>query len=180
MIVITPTIVVIVTVVVLALRMKSTLGKYSETERSILPKGLPPNVGQATMLISYNTSDTKALPRLPPRPPIVSTKIVPVDSMAEIAPFHERTFATSNFKRFYANAQAPAFQHYLLGAVNNMLKMYANRINPTLNPSERETSVNEYMTKLQEDVFTLFYNSIIFRILINYNCNLIIHSGVVT
>ena len=65
----------------------------------------------------------------------------------------QKTFATSNYKRVYDAAQAPAFQHYLLGAVNNMLKLYAKRTNPTLQQPALGKYVDEYMGQIQDDAF---------------------------
>lgn len=40
-----------------------------------------------------------------------------------------RTFATSNFKRHFDNAEAPTLQHVLLGALHAMLDAYSRRRN---------------------------------------------------
>ena len=92
-----------------------------------------------------------------------SMPLIPLNENAEsqpddvpetvIVPLSERTFATSNFKRYYDDAEAPLFQHYLLSAVNNMLKLYANRLNPLKNRSTLATHVNEFMKKIQNDAF---------------------------
>ena len=68
-------------------------------------------------------------------------------------PLERRTFATSNYKRFYDGAQAPVFQHYLLAAVNTMLLLFAKRRNPALQQHELENDVNQFMAKIQADAF---------------------------
>ena len=70
-----------------------------------------------------------------------------------VVPLHERTFATSNYKRIYARAKPAAFQHYLLGAVNNVLTLYTARVNTNLSQDELEHSVHDFMAKIQEDAF---------------------------
>lgn len=67
-------------------------------------------------------------------------------------PIHERTFAKSNYKRIYAATKPATFQHYLLGAVNNVLKLYATRISK-LTHEEIEVAVHDFMQKIQEDAF---------------------------
>jgi len=70
-----------------------------------------------------------------------------------VVPLHERTFATSNYKRIYERAKPAAFQHYLLGAVNNVLALYTARVNTKLSQDELENSVHEFMAKIQSDAF---------------------------
>lgn len=88
--------------------------------------------------------DSDEVPPLPQGPanPIVTT--VPLD---------QRTLANSNYKRFYNGALPSAFQHELLGAVHNMLKIYAARINPTVDPHALATGVHEFMEKIQDEAF---------------------------
>ena len=45
-----------------------------------------------------------------------------------VVPLHERTFGTSNYKRFYTGADAIGLQHHLLIAVEKVLTLYAKRI----------------------------------------------------
>lgn len=65
----------------------------------------------------------------------------------------EWTFGTSNYKRFYTAAEAPVFQHELLSAVHNLLKLYATRINPTIDPKTVSVGVKGFMAKIQDDAF---------------------------
>ena len=65
----------------------------------------------------------------------------------------QRTFANSNYKRFYDKAKPAPFQHRLLAAVNDMLELYAARINSTLNPKKIEEGVHAFMKRIQDDAF---------------------------
>merc|ERR1719480_447233 len=65
----------------------------------------------------------------------------------------EWTFGTSNYKRFYSTTEAPDFQHELLGVVHNMLKLYATRMNPTIDPKIVSVGVKGFMAKIQDDAF---------------------------
>ena len=69
-------------------------------------------------------------------------------------PVQERTFANSNFKRFYVPSKAPIFQHDLLHSVNTVVKLYARRLNPTLDQETINQGVNEFMGKMQKDAFS--------------------------
>ena len=69
-------------------------------------------------------------------------------------PLRERTFANSNFKRFYVPSKAPIFQHDLLHSVNTVIKLYARRLNPTLDQETINQGVNEFMEKMQHDAFS--------------------------
>lgn len=71
-----------------------------------------------------------------------------------VASQDQRVFATSNYKRYYTEAKPAVFQHYLLAAVHNMLKLFAKRINPARDQTELENDINEFMAKVQEDAFT--------------------------
>ena len=64
------------------------------------------------------------------------------------------SFPHSNYKRFYATTQAAPFQHDLLNAVNNLLKLFAIRINPTLDRSTVIKGVQDFMARIQNDSFT--------------------------
>jgi len=64
-----------------------------------------------------------------------------------------RTFENSNYKRFYVQAVSPPFQHDLLQAVNDMLALFARRINPTLDEEAVEAGVHAFMKKIQGDAF---------------------------
>merc|ERR1711959_640454 len=45
-----------------------------------------------------------------------------------------KTFANSNYKRFYMQGRPSCFGHNLLHAVHEMVTLVARRINPELNP----------------------------------------------
>ena len=62
-----------------------------------------------------------------------------------------RTFATSNYKRFYSGAEPSPFQHDLLHAVNDMLMLFARRMNPTLDEETVQDGVHTLMKKIQRD-----------------------------
>ena len=64
-----------------------------------------------------------------------------------------RTFATSHYKRYYTAAKPAVFQHELLAAVHNMLKLVAKRTSLTLDEHDLEKGVNDFMFKVQEDAF---------------------------
>jgi len=69
-------------------------------------------------------------------------------------PLHERTFATSNYKRFYTGADAFGLQHHLLSAVDNMLTLYAKRI--VTDEQDKvllDVDVMGVMIKIQGDAF---------------------------
>ena len=68
-------------------------------------------------------------------------------------PVETRTFANSNYKRLYAEANPAPFQHDLLDAVNNVLKLYTARIHPRLAQTTLEKGVHEFMEKIQDDAF---------------------------
>ena len=73
-----------------------------------------------------------------------------------ITPFvglEQRKFCSSNYKRCYAQAVAPVFQHDLLHAVHSTLKLFATRLNPALNPGELVVLLNDFMTHIQEEAF---------------------------
>ena len=79
----------------------------------------------------------------------------PTPTAAEIQTIslEDRTFANSNYKRFYVESQAPLFQHDLLHSVNEMLKRYAKRTNPALDQQALLDGVNGFMMKIQDDAF---------------------------
>ena len=62
-----------------------------------------------------------------------------------------RTFAASNYRRFYSAAKPPCFTHRLLAAVNNMLELYAIRMNPTLDQKMVFDGVNACMETIQKE-----------------------------
>ena len=66
---------------------------------------------------------------------------------------NSRTFATSNYKRFYDEAKPAPFQHELLHAVNDMLMLFAKRMNPTLDEETVTDGVDTLMKKIQGEAF---------------------------
>ena len=82
-----------------------------------------------------------------------STAVEETNPSAAMTPLDQRTFATSNYKRFYDTVKPAAFQHYLLSAVNDTLKHFAKRINPARDQQELENDVDELMKVIQEDAF---------------------------
>ena len=64
-----------------------------------------------------------------------------------------KTFANSNYKRFYVDAEPSSFGHNLLSAVQEMVTLFARRINPELGPVALKDGVHAYIKKLQEDAF---------------------------
>ena len=62
----------------------------------------------------------------------------------------------SNYKRFYTGADAIGLQHHLLSAVENMLTLYAKRINTTGDQNSRmliPVGVMSAMIEIQDDAF---------------------------
>jgi hypothetical protein len=92
----------------------------------------------------------------------------------------ERTFATSNYRRYYMIAPQASLQHDLLHAVNKMLLFFAARINPGLDSEEVEDGVHAFMVQIQDAAFAnneVLQNDVAI-IVINYpspsphhNCN---------
>ena len=76
------------------------------------------------------------------------------DPNTATVPLHKRTFATSNYKRFYVGAMTTSMQHKLLGAVENVLTLYARRINALTDDRGMgvriDFDVMEFMRQLQE------------------------------
>ena len=66
---------------------------------------------------------------------------------------NKKTFATSNYKHFYDRAKRAAFQHNLLHAVDNVVNLFATRINPNLDKDTLEGGVHVFMTDLQDEAF---------------------------
>merc|ERR1711920_356329 len=64
-----------------------------------------------------------------------------------------RTFATSNYKKLYAEAEAPKFYHNLLNNVYAVLELYTARVNPDLAEDEVTGRLDEFMGQLQDDAF---------------------------
>ena len=75
------------------------------------------------------------------------------DKPAPRVPLASRTFATSNYKRYYVAAESAPFQHNLLRAVNAMLTLFATRMNPTLDEETVEDGVYTLMRRVQTDAF---------------------------
>merc|ERR1712150_243264 len=68
-------------------------------------------------------------------------------------PLAKRTLANSNYKRIYDSVEAPGFQHQLLGAVHHVVSLFAERLNPTLDPEVRKNCLRQFMKKLEGDAF---------------------------
>jgi hypothetical protein len=71
-----------------------------------------------------------------------------------VVPLHERTFATSNYKRFYTGGRVIGLQHHILSALEKVLTLYAKRIvtdeqGKMLIPAE----VMRAMIQIQDDAF---------------------------
>ena len=73
--------------------------------------------------------------------------MVPVRAR-EMVPSSGRTFATSNYKRFYNVVKAPKFQHFLLGSVHNVVKLYSARVSPDVGADEVEKGVDAFMKEI--------------------------------
>lgn len=76
-----------------------------------------------------------------------------VKGLSEHSLMDGRTFANSNYKRFYTGAKPAPFQHRLLGAVNDVLELYTARINPTMDRVDVEKGVQEFMERIQSEAF---------------------------
>ena len=112
------------------------------------------------MVISKRSKSKVAQPSLaetavpllrPSQPHLLSDSISTTPTLPRDRAYSQRTFATSNYKRFYKGTKAPLFQHDLLHAVHNMLKLFAARINPK--EVTVEDGVREFMEKIQGDAF---------------------------
>ena len=68
-------------------------------------------------------------------------------------PLRERTFANSNYKRFYSAAKCPPLKHQLLSAVGDLSVIYAKRINPAVDRHVFETDMLAFVKKIQGDAF---------------------------
>jgi len=75
------------------------------------------------------------------------------DTRRHTKALRKRTFATSNYKRFYGGAKAPVFYHQLLNNVYTVLELYTARINPTLEKDMLTEGLNDFMSLLQNDAF---------------------------
>jgi hypothetical protein len=86
---------------------------------------------------------------------LISTVAQPAgpEHTSKAASVASRTFATSNYKRFYYEAEPALFQHTLLQSVNDMLMLFARRMNPTLDAETVEDGVHAFMTRIQGDAF---------------------------
>ena len=65
----------------------------------------------------------------------------------------EKTFANSNYKRFYIEGASAPFGHKLLNSVQETVTLVARRFNHKRDPDTVEDDVFFYMKKLQEDAF---------------------------
>ena len=74
-----------------------------------------------------------------------------------MVPLCNRTFATSHYKRFYSEALTTVMQHKLLSAVENVLMLYAKRMNALTDDQAIGTFIDldvmDFILKLQEDAF---------------------------
>merc|ERR1712032_1599264 len=90
----------------------------------------------------------------PSADPVFTSVTDDTDSCMTVVPLHERTFATSNCKRFYTGADALGLQHHLLSAVENVLTLYAKRI--VTDEQDKvllDVDVMGVMIKIQDDAF---------------------------
>lgn len=90
-----------------------------------------------------------------------STAVEETNPSAAMTPLDQRTFATSNYKRFYDTVKPAAFQHYLLSAVNDTLKHFAKRINPARDQQELENDVDELMKVIKDMELCSVLNAVI-------------------
>ena len=130
--------VVVILVIVIATMVVSKRSKSKGAEQPSLSDGL----GDATMPLLC-----------PSETHLLSDSSSKASTLAPDTVYSRRSFATSNYKRFYEGTKAPLFQHDLLHAVHNMLKLFAARINPTLDQTTVEDGVREFMEKIQGDAF---------------------------
>merc|ERR1719201_549987 len=101
----------------------------------------------STTVVEETNSNTNPTSTSPTDGANPSTGVVPLPS---------RTFNTSNYKRFYTGADTIGLQHHLLSAVENMLKLYAKRINITEEQDDGmfiEVDVMGAMIQIQDDAF---------------------------
>ena len=87
-----------------------------------------------------------------PAPPIAMDE-AEAQRDTTIVPLVERTFAESNFKRFYSSAQAAAHHRDLLADLHNMVTLFATRVNPPLSQEVIATGVHSFMAKIRTDAF---------------------------
>ena len=89
--------------------------------------------------------------------PVLTSRTDDTNPCTTVVPLLERTFATSNYKRFYAGTLTTFMQHKLLGAVENVLMLYAKRINALTEDQAIimfiDLDVMDFMMKLQDDAF---------------------------
>ena len=132
------------------------------------PGSIPLNANATTSLLSHQPGSTgtqSSLPRHEAEGGNTTQKLLlsgkkqanvnseeSKNTAVELAPLR-KTFATSNYKHFYDQAKRAPFQHELLHAVNNVVNLYARRVNPNLDKDTLEDGIRVFMTKLQEDAF---------------------------
>ena len=86
--------------------------------------------------------------------PLFNSQTDETDPSTTVVPLPERTFATSNYKRFYDRAVPAPLQHQLLNAIENMLLLYAKRISVTEDEIFIEVDViYTVMKDIQDDAF---------------------------
>ena len=135
-----------------SLPVKEGISKYiegkvhNETTRSVEMNTMDQKVSISTQNIETNSIDKSCTAISAPDQTEPPSTAVHVQQ-------NQRTFATSNFKRCYEGAQAPMFQHRLLAAVHDMLKLFVRRISPALDLRQLDEGTNAFMKDIQGEAF---------------------------
>ena len=142
--------------------------EVDEDSDTSTPGSIPLNANATTSLLSHEPESTSTQPPLLPyeagsgnttqnlllfgKHQANANREESGKTAVELAPLR-KIFATSNYKRFYDQAMRAPFQHELLHAVNNVVNLYARRMNPNLDKHTLEGGIRVFMTKLQDDAF---------------------------
>ena len=101
----------------------------------------------------FKTDHTTTSDNITPTGPVLATYDDDTATTAPALPSVQKTFATSNYKRFYERAKPASFQHNLLAAVHTTVALFATRVNPTLDEAAIEEGVVGFMEDIQDDAF---------------------------
>ena len=113
-----------------------------------------PNYSSTRTSHSHASGMVSPLPRPGKMRSHTSIKVSPpLQYSNALVPLSQPTFANSNCKRSYTIPRPATFQHELLSSVLLVLKLFAIRMNPTLNKKCLDGRVTEFMAKIQQDTF---------------------------
>ena len=102
---------------------------------------------------TFQTDHTTSSNNIAPTGPVLATHDDDTTTTAPALTSVQKTFATSNYKRFYERAKPAPFQHNLLAAVQTTVTLFAARMNPRLDKAAIEEGVLGFMEYIQDDAF---------------------------